>query len=168
MLAMPSPPSDLSTRNLPVRPFKVLILRSHVVPYGMGTSSLGAQYVTRIFHVPYSAFYVESGYGTLVVELGIVGLLLWLIMAFAIVSSAWKVVRKLKGTVWFPIGFVIFWYTGLVLFPYTFAGLASYEDFILNSLPWLSLGILLRLPSLAANVQANSPASLATPDARMT
>jgi len=136
--------------------------------YGIGTASLGAQYVTRIFRVPYPAFYVESGYGTLVVELGIVGLLLWIVMAFAIVISAWKAVLKLRGTVWFPIGFVIFWYASLLLFPYTYAGLASYEDFILNCLLWLPLGILFRLPSLALSVQANSLAATSAPPARMT
>jgi hypothetical protein len=134
--------------------------------YGIGTSSLGRQYVARIFHVPYTGFNVESGYGTLVVELGVVGLFLWLIMTSAILVSAWKVVRKMKGTIWFPIAFVIFWYAFLLLFPYTFEGLSPYQDFILNSLLWLSLGILFRLPKLAGDVQANSLAAGAAPAVR--
>jgi hypothetical protein len=127
--------------------------------FGIGTASLGTQYVARIFHVPLTGFAVESGYGSIVVELGVVGLFLWFVMTTAIVASAWKVVRKLKGTVWFPIAFVIFWYAALLLFPYTYAGLAPFQDFILNSLLWLSLGILFRLPRLAAEVQANSLAA---------
>jgi hypothetical protein len=170
-LSLSSPASELVNRtsDYPIRNF-LYAFESPRWPYGygIGTSSLGTQYVTRIFHVPLPGFYVESGYGTLVVELGIVGLFLWLIMAFAIVISAWKVVRKLRGTVWFPLGFVIFWYAFLVLFPFTYGGLASYEDFIINSLLWLSLGILFRLPSLAVNVQANSLAAAAAPAARMT
>ncbi len=135
--------------------------------YGIGTSSLGRQYVARIFHVPYTGFNVESGYGTLVVEFGILGLFLWIIMTSAIVISAWRVVRKVKGTVWFPIAFAIFWYVALLLFPYTFEGLPEYQDFILNSLLWISLGILYRLPSLAANVRADSLAAESSPALRI-
>jgi len=93
---------------------------------------------------------VESGFGTLVLELGIVGLLLWLVMGFAIVICGWRVVRRLRGTVLFPIAFVIFWYSLLVMFFYTYGGFQSYEDFILNALFWLSMGILFRLTYLPA------------------
>jgi hypothetical protein len=82
--------------------------------------------------------------------LGILGLVLWLVMGFAIVICGWRVVRRLRGTVLFPIGFVIFWYSVLVMFFFTYGGLQSYEDFILNALFWLSLGILFRLTSLPA------------------
>lgn len=159
-LSLSSPASELVDRTsaYPIQNF-LYAFGSPRWPYGygIGTASLGTQYVTRIFRVPLPAFYVESGYGTLVVELGIVGLFLWMVMAFAIVISAWKVVLKLKGTIWFPIGFVIFWYAGLLLFPYTYTTLSPYEDFILNCLLWLSLGILFRLPSLASYVHSKSP-----------
>ena len=71
-----------------------------------------------------------------------------------------------KGTVWFPIGFVIFWYASLLLFPYTYEGLSPFEDFILNCLLWLSLGILFRLPKLAGDVQGNSLAAGSAPAVR--
>jgi len=121
--------------------------------YGIGTASLGIQYIARILHVPRLGIEVESGFGTLVLELGIVGLLLYLVLAASIVVSAWSAVHKLKGTPWFPIGFIIFWYSFLFSFPYVWAGLQPYEDFILNSLFWFSLGILFRLPSLAAGTE---------------
>lgn len=169
-LSLSSPASELvdRTSTYPIQNF-LYAFQSPRWPYGygIGTASLGTQYVMRFFHVQLPGIFVESGYGTLVVELGIVGLLLWIVMATAIVIAAWRVVLKLKGTVWFPLGFVIFWHAFLLLFPYTYGGLASYEDFILNSLLWLSLGILFRLPSLAASVQTNSLSSAAAPDARM-
>lgn len=118
--------------------------------YGIGTASLGTQYVARIMHAAPIGVGVESGFGTLVLELGIVGLLLWLVMGFAIVICGWRVVRRLRGTVLFPIAFVIFWYSLLVMFFYTYGGFQSYEDFILNALFWLSMGILFRLTSLPA------------------
>jgi hypothetical protein len=127
--------------------------------YGIGTTSLGGQYVARIFNVKPPVMGVESGYGTLIVEMGIVGLILWLIMSVAILFSAWKVVKKLKGSPWFPLGFVIFWYAFFLLFPATFGGIAAYEDFLLNAYFWLLLGLLFRLPTLALSAQyaANAP-----------
>ena len=65
--------------------------------YGIGTASLGGQYVTRIFNAKPPVGGVESGYGTLVVEMGIMGLILWLVLSVAILFSAWKVLKKLKG-----------------------------------------------------------------------
>jgi hypothetical protein len=126
--------------------------------YGIGTASLGTQYVARIMRVPPMGIGVESGYGTLVVELGIVGLILWFIMSFAVVIAGWRVVRRLRGTALFPIGFVIFWYSVLMLFFYTYAGFQPYEDFLLNALLWVSLGILFRLPKmLVANSKELKP-----------
>jgi hypothetical protein len=121
--------------------------------YGIGTSSLGVQYVAKFFHEPPTGVVVESGFGALVIELGIGGLVLWLIMSFAIVLSAWKVVKKLRGSPWFPIAFMIFWYAFLLLLPMTFASLVAYEDFVLNAYLWLLLGILFRLPRLALSVE---------------
>jgi hypothetical protein len=65
----------------------------------------------------------------------------------------------LKGSPLLPLGFVIFWYALLLLFPLTFGGIQTYEDFLLNAYFWLSLGILFRLPSLALSAQypANAP-----------
>jgi O-antigen ligase len=96
---------------------------------------------------------VESGFGTLIVEMGIGGLILWLIMSVAILFSAWKVVKKLKGSPWFPLGFVIFWYAAFLLFPATYGGMVAYEDFLLNAYFWLLLGFLFRLPTIALSTQ---------------
>jgi len=74
-------------------------------------------------------------------------------MSFAILLSAWGVVKKLRGSPWFPLAFVIFWYAGLLLVPMTFAGMATYQDFVLNAYFWLLLGILFRLPTLAVSAQ---------------
>ena len=121
--------------------------------YGIGTMSLGTQYVARIFHAKPPILGVESGFGAIILEMGIGGLLLWFVMSFAIVVSAWRVVKKLRGSPLFPLAFVIFWYAGLLLFPLTFNGLQPYQDFVLNAYLWLLLGILFRLPSLALSAQ---------------
>ena len=81
-------------------------------------------------------------------------------MSFAILLSAWRVVKKLRGSPWFPLAFVIFWYAGLLLVPMTFAGMATYQDFVLNAYFWLLLGMLFRLPSLALSEQFAAGAQL--------
>jgi hypothetical protein len=129
--------------------------------FGIGTASLGGQYVTRIFQVAAPTETVESGFGCLVLELGVVGLALWFIMTGAVLFSAWKVVRKLRGSPWFPIGFMIFWYAFLLFLPFTFQGMQAYQDFVLNAYVWLLLGILFRLPKLALSAQAASTAKAA-------
>ncbi len=103
---------------------------------------------------------MESGFGVIVLEMGIGGLILWFVMSFAILISAWRVVKKLKGSPWFPLAFVIFWYAGLLLFPLTFNGLQPYQDFVLNAYFWLLLGILFRLPSIALSAQYAAAAPL--------
>jgi hypothetical protein len=129
--------------------------------YGIGTAALGGQYVTRFFKVKPPGPGVESGYGTLVVEMGIGGLLLWMVMTLAITVSAWRIVKQLKGSPLFPLGFVIFWYALVLLFPLTFGGMQPYEDFLLNAYLWLLLGVLFRLPSILLSTQfvGNAPAA---------
>ena len=116
--------------------------------YGIGTSSLGTQYVVRFFHTRPIGVGVESGFGTIVLEMGIGGLCLWIVLTAAIIAAAFRIVRKLKGSPFFPLAFVIFWYCSMVFFPATFGGIQPYQDFVLNAYLWLLLGILFRLPSL--------------------
>jgi hypothetical protein len=131
------------------------------VGYGIGTSSLGTQYIAKFFPESAMGIGVESGFGTLVLELGIGGLILWLVMGAAIVISAWKVVKKLKGTVWFPIAFVIFWYAFILLFPITFTSMPAYQDFVQNTYLWLLLGILFRLPQIVPSAEFAAAAPIA-------
>jgi|SRR5579859_318389 len=127
--------------------------------YGIGTTALGGQYVARFFNAKPPVIGVESGFGTLVVEMGIGGLILWFVTAAAILGSAWRVVKKLKGSPWFPLAFVIFWYAAFLLLPETFGGMVAFEDFLLNAYFWLLLGLLFRLPTIALSAQfaVNAP-----------
>jgi hypothetical protein len=159
-----SPASELGHRvwEYPVRNLQGAFASSRwAYGNGIGTVSLGGQYIMRIFHILPPTYGVESGFGNIVVEMGIVGLALWLVMSFAVLVCAWRVVRKLRGSPWFPLAFMIFWYAFLLLLPFTFQGLQAYQDFVLNAYLWLLLGILFRLPKLALSAQfaADAPAA---------
>jgi hypothetical protein len=150
-LSPDSPASELiyRARDYPWHNLMLAFQHEHwPLGYGIGTCSLGIQYIARILHAPPMNISVENGYGQLIVEMGLPGLLLWLLLAVSVSVSAWKVVVKLKGTPWFPIGFVIFWYAFLLMIPITFYGFVAYQDFIMNAYLWILLGILFRLPTL--------------------
>jgi len=156
----------------PRRPTSELVQRVHVYPlaeflkafnnsrwpygYGLGTASLGGQYISRFFMAQPPEYPVESGFGDIVLEMGVVGLILWIVMGSAVVVSAWRVAKKLKGSPFFPLAFMITLYAFLLLFPMTFTGIQAYQDFILNCYLWLLAGILFRLPSLEVSARAEA------------
>jgi len=151
-----SPASEVANRGwtYPVQNFMAAFTYERwPYGYGIGTTALGGQYVARFFHATPPVVGVESGFGTLIVEMGIGGLILWIGMAVAIVLAAWRIVKKLKGSPWFPLGFVIFWYVFFMLLPAAFGSMVVYEDFLLNAYFWLMLGLLFRLPTIALSAK---------------
>jgi hypothetical protein len=144
----------MRTRDYPLRNFLAAFDTPRwMYGYGTGTASLGIQYVARIMHAPNTGIGVENGYGQLVVEMGVVGLLLWIILGAAVSLSAWKVVKQLRGSPWFPIAFVIFWFIFVLFFPMGYNSLLFYQDFLVNAYFWILIGILFRLPQLALSAQ---------------
>lgn len=123
---------------------------------GIGTASLGMQYVSRIMGVPYPGMGVENGYGVLIQEFGILGPIFFLIWTISLFASACRVMFRLRGTWAFPVGFSIVWFTFILLFAETWTGLDHYQNFITNAYFWLLTGFLFRLPSLVAEEQAQA------------
>jgi hypothetical protein len=132
---------------------------------GIGTASLGLQYVTRIMGVPSPEIGVESGFGVLILELGIFGLFLWFLWTVYVVVASWNVARKLKDTPYFPVAIATLWFTFVLLFLDTFGGFQAFENYINNAYLWLLLGILFRLPSLSVE---NALATMPTKSSRAT
>ena len=116
---------------------------------GTGLNSLGTQYVARLVNAPLPTIGVESGYGALILEMGILGPVLWLAWVLTLLWSGWRVVRQLRQTVYFPIGFAIWWYAIVLLVLLVHFGLNGYQNFVNNAFLWLLMGILFRLPKLA-------------------
>jgi hypothetical protein len=151
-LAFQGKGSELQGRawDYPIR--NLLLAFDHerwVEGYGTGTTSLSTNYVANFLGERPPAIGVESGYGALVVEMGIVGLSLWLIWVTALLWSGWRVVKQLRQTVYFPIGFAIWWYAVVLLVLLTYFGIQPYQNFLNNAYFWLLIGILYRLPKLA-------------------
>jgi hypothetical protein len=121
---------------------------------GIGVYSLGTQYVYKLTGAHMLPMGPESGYGTLILEFGIIGPVLWTAWTVSLLIAAWKIVRKLKGTRLFPIGFAIFWFAFMMLGPFVFYGLNGYQNYMTCAYLWLTVGMLFRLPGLLAEQQA--------------
>jgi hypothetical protein len=116
--------------------------------YGTGTDSLGGEYIAEVLHAP-QLHGVESGIGTLIVEMGILGPILWLAWVCALLRAAWRIVRQLRQTTYFPVAFAIFWYAFILLIVMTYMSIGAYQNFVLNAYLWILVGVLFRLPHLA-------------------
>ncbi|HTZ73629.1 MAG TPA: hypothetical protein VMB47_06895 [Candidatus Aquilonibacter sp.] len=123
-------------------------LPNWVVGDGIGTASLGGQYVEKLTGKPMQNVWVEEGYGELIVEMGILAPFLWLLWTGALLYYGWKVVRGLRQTRFFPIAFAILFYAFLLLYPLTYGNLDAFENYTNNAYLWLLVGVLFRLPEL--------------------
>jgi hypothetical protein len=123
---------------------------------GIGTASLGTQYVAKLTGVPGPGIGTEEGYGTLILEMGVIAPLLWIFWTAFLLFYSWKVVRRLRGTRLFPVALAIAWYAFVLLYLWMFASIAGYENYTCNAFLWLLVGILFRLPELLVNVPVPS------------
>jgi hypothetical protein len=122
--------------------------REWMIGHGIGTASLGVQYVSHLLGEPAPKIGVENGWGTLIAESGIFGLILWLLWTILFIFSALKVMFQLKGRATYPIALAIVWFAFLLLFPFTWGSMVEYQNFVINAYFWLLAGILFRLPTL--------------------
>ena len=124
---------------------------------GIGTASLGGQYVARIIGARPLNISVEEGYGQLIVEMGIAAPFLWILWTASLLFCSWKVVRSLVGTRLFPVAFAIIWYAFVLLYLFTYTGLAAYQNYISNVYLWVLIGILFRLPDVLVGAPHRPP-----------
>jgi hypothetical protein len=125
-----------------------------VMGNGIGTASLGSQYVSKILGEKPFSLWVEEGYGQLIIEMGIVAPFLWILWTAALLYYMWRVLGQLRETRFFPIGFAIFWYAFLLLYPFTYGGLAAYQNYVDNAYLWLLVGIFFAFPEILATSSA--------------
>ncbi len=143
---------ELSARSwsYPMGQLGKALSRPHwIIGNGTGTDTLGNQYVSRIVKKDVGGG-VEEGLGQMIEEMGILAPVLWILWSVALITAAWKTARLLKGTRFFPIAVAIVWYTAVLLFALTYLTLDAYQNYINNAFCWLLVGVLFRLPDLAA------------------
>lgn len=115
---------------------------------GIGTASLGAQYVSRFIGQTRPDFGSESGFGQLILELGIVGAILWSIWVIDILLLQRALYRKLRGTPYAPLAFCILLFGVYLVGSGSFYGITSYLNYFSNAYFWLLTGMAIRLPAL--------------------
>jgi len=122
-----------------------------VLGNGIGTASLGGQYVAKAIGSPVLNLGVEEGFGSLIVEMGIAAPFLWILWTASLLYYSWKVVWPLRQQRFFPIALAIFWFAFLLLYPMTYSGLPSFQNYVDNVYFWLLVGMLFRLPEILAS-----------------
>ena len=109
-VALDSPDSETSFRTWEyptAELFTAFSDREWVTGHGIGTASLGVQYVSKFLGQTPPQIGVENGWGTLVLEYGVLGLLLWLAWTITFICVALTVVVRLRGKPMFPIALAI-------------------------------------------------------------
>ena len=86
---------------------------------------------------------------SLIVEMGVFGPILWFFWVSVLLWQGWKIVRNLRETVFFPLGFAIWWYAVVDLVLLMYFGMQAYQNFVNNAYLWLLIGVLYRLPKLS-------------------
>lgn len=144
---------QLSSRawDYPVQNLLDAFTEHWIVGSGTGTASLGTQYVSALLDEPPPNVWVEEGFGALIAEMGILAAVLWLLWGGAVLYYSWKVARRLRETRFFPLAVAIVWWAFLLILPLTWGALSAYQDFICSIYMWLLLGVLYRLPEIAAS-----------------
>lgn len=138
--------------DYPVQNFEAVFSQPNwVLGNGIGTASLGVQYVARLTHRTAPGLGVEEGFGTLIVEMGLIAPCLWILWTAALLYYSWGIIRRLRETHLFPVGLAIGWYAFVLLYLWTYASFVGYEDYTCNVFCWLLAGILFRMPDLMAN-----------------
>jgi hypothetical protein len=130
---------------------------------GLGTASLGLQYVAKLLKSTYQGKWTESGWGELILEMGILAPLLWMVWSSAVLLCCWRVAKRLKQTAFFPLAFAIVWFVFMLLFPMTFGGTSAFQNYVNNAFLWLLIGMLFRLPELAAMPEEKASARQRSP-----
>jgi hypothetical protein len=127
-----------------------------LIGHGTGTNSLGRQYLYDVDDMYLSSGHrfggVEMGFGAVVWEWGVIGLLIWLWWAGMLVRQAFSTTLRLKGTRFYWLGVTISYFLFSILFLWLFLGLQVYQNYVTAAFLWFLAGILLGLPRLVEGV----------------
>jgi O-antigen ligase len=101
-------------------------------------------------------YQVEGGYAAVAVEMGAIGLALWLAWSIAWVGRQWRCIRAARGRHAAASGFVLFGWMLSFLFVGFVVGLQVFQNFVTNAYFWLLSGVIFAIPFTVAG---SSPAA---------
>ncbi|HZN14496.1 MAG TPA: hypothetical protein VFB78_09540 [Acidimicrobiales bacterium] len=117
-----------------------------VLGRGTGDQSLGKQYLyggdTRSLEGLYQ---LESGYGAIAAEWGLIGLALWLTWLFAWFRRLRRSCAHLAGTTHQRVAIMLSSWIAIVLAIQFFAGLQFFQNYFVNAYIWLLSGVVFGL-----------------------
>ena len=97
--------------------------------------------MTLILHAPITYISVERGFDNVVVELGIVGLILWVEMGLRSPISPRKFAKRVKATPWFPLASVTILSPFVLFLQVTSLNSYARRDFVIRAYvrPWTDI-----------------------------
>lgn len=119
---------------------------------GTGVESLGKPYLLGVDTSTPGLYQVESGYGSVAVEWGVVGLALWLSWSIAWFLRAARSARVARGNVVAGTAFVLSAWMFIYLFIQFYAGYATFQNYLGNAYFWFFSGIIFSIPVAAGRI----------------
>lgn len=118
---------------------------------GAGTHSVGLQYLVggSEYSVKAVGYEVESGWGAVAIELGKIGLALWVIWSIVWSRRLMSSLRALRGRADAQAALPLVAYVLLALFVLFFTGYQSFQNYIVNANIWLMSGIVFGMGAAA-------------------
>jgi hypothetical protein len=94
-------------------------------------------------------FQVEAGYGSVAVEWGIVGLVLWVWWSLAWLARMVSATRRALGDRIAAFGIVVIGWLFFLLFVAFYGGIATFQNYVNNVFLWILSGMVFALPAAA-------------------
>jgi hypothetical protein len=133
---------------------------------GTGTESLGKQYLTGDPNQRAGLYQVEGGYASIAVELGAVGVALWLAWSIGWTVRQWRSIKAGRGHRRAAAAFVLFCWMLSFLFYWFVIGFQGFQNYVANAYFWLLSGVMFAVPFTATDpygiADRPSPVDVAT------
>jgi hypothetical protein len=108
---------------------------------GVGSASIGIYYFTT--QILFEG--VETGYASVIIEFGVVGLILWGWIGFTLIRQTWKASRVLRSTPYYGLALAGLLLQSLFLFILFMLGSSIYQEYLVSSALWFLSGLILGL-----------------------
>lgn len=120
---------------------------------GIGSGSQGTSYFNEGQPLDFA---VETGYATLIIEFGLAGMALWLIMVVGLIAVSLRAALALRATHLFGLAIGTVMSQALFFLFLFYLGAAVYQDYLVSFHVWLFSGLIIGLANQFNGVQDNA------------